>query len=449
MWSLDDTIVAQASPVGGAARGIVRLSGPAVADCLEALVGPAPPDAIERPTASRHDLRLPGLHSPLPCQVYRWPEGRSYTGQAVAEIHTLGSPPLIEAIVQAACRGGARLAERGEFTLRAFLAGRLDLTQAEAVLGVIDAADRRQLDVALQQLAGGLARPLAQLRARLVSLLAELEAGLDFPEEDIAFIDPATLGEAVADAADQVGRLVAQMQARHEARACARAILLGAPNTGKSSLFNALTERRGALVSDEPGTTRDWLVARIDLGGLECRLVDTAGVADVDEEIQRAAQQGTTQQAEQADLRVFCVDSTRPMTEWELARLMTEDPRRVVVLTKADAAASPTPLPDAIATSSRSGEGLDRLRARMREAILTRPGEDLGCVAGTAARSRHSLELCAECLERAGRLIEASQGEELVAAELRTGLTELGKVVGEVYTDEILEVIFSRFCVGK
>ena len=259
---------------------------------------------------------------------------RSYTREPVAEFHTLGSPPLLEALLRAVCTAGARLARPGEFTLRAFLAGRFDLVQAEAVLGVIDAADRRELDVALAQLAGGLTRPLVELRGSLLDLLADLEAGLDFVEEDIRFVAGGELQRRLAAAADQVEQLRGQMRTRGRTDVEPRVVLVGWPNVGKSSLFNALTGRDAALVSERPGTTRDYLTATLSLGDSTCRLVDTAGSEPTaDEPIASAAQRSRQTQSEQARLRLLCLDSTRPPNAWEQNELDRAEPQ-LVVLTK-------------------------------------------------------------------------------------------------------------------
>jgi tRNA modification GTPase len=452
---LDDTIAAIASPPGGGARGIVRVSGPQVCRCLEGLFWTHSGQAlntVRQATALLGTLRLAGLHAPLACQVYVWPDRRSYTGQPVAEIHLPGAPPLVEAALAAVCQSGARLAQPGEFTLRAFLAGRMDLTQAEAVLGVIDATDQSQLEVALAQLAGGLTRPLAELRRELLSLLADLEAGLDFPDEELPLLDTAALAERVDTAAGVIGRLLAQMEARAEPEQAPRVILLGAPNAGKSSLFNALSGRATALVWHEPGTTRDYLMTNLDLDGLRCCLVDTAGVEPDGRAapgIDAVAQDITQAQRRAGQLHLFCVDASRPLNTWEQAQLATPDLRRIVVLTKTDLAPPPVLPEGAVATSSTTGQGLDQLRRRLRDALCSAPTAGLGVVAGTAVRCRESLRLAAECLARAGRLIAAQAGEELLAVELHTALAELGQVVGEVYTDEVLDMIFSRFCVGK
>ena len=461
-YPLDDTIAAVSSPPGGAARGIVRISGPDVFACLDHVFRPAGKrEGLPRPGATaavEGTLQISGINSPIPCDLYLWPDRQSYTGQAAAEIHTLGCQPLLERIVGELAAAGARQAQPGEFTLRAFLAGRLDLTQAEAVLGVIDAADPRQLDVALAQLAGGLTGPLNVLRDSLVELLAELEAGFDFADEDLTFIDREQLDDQLADAAEVVDRLARQMTSRTESISLSRAVLLGRPNTGKSSLFNALVTRVGALVGNLPGTTRDYVTAELDLDGVKCLLVDTAGVDPARESaVDRpavAAQAAAVEQARQADVEIICLDSTRPWDAWEESQLGRDSSRRVLVLTKTDVGTRCEPCGSAISTSSLTGHGIDALRTHLRRAILAGAAHDGDVVQGTAVRCRRSLALASESLDRARRIVQAAPnkelaGEELVAAEVRLALDEIGQVVGTVYTDDVLDRVFSRFCVGK
>jgi len=454
---LDDTIVARASAAGGAARGIVRISGPATPAIVAAAFRPAVETGVARPAVFAGHWLLGGPWAALPCDLYLWPLGRSYTGQAVAEIHTLGSPPVLAALVRHVCDRGARLAEPGEFTLRAFLSGRIDLTQAEAILGVIEAASRRQLDDALTQLAGGLARPLHRLRQELLDLLAELEAGFDFPDEDLPFVDPAVLEERLAALGGEVAAVQQQMSRRGANQALPRVVLLGSPNVGKSSLFNALAAG-AALVSHEPGTTRDYLTAELDLAGCRCQLIDTAGQAAelaagsdaADVAIDRAAQEQALEQLRQAQAVVWCLDSTRPLDAWERRRLAASanDPRQVIALTKVDQPPRTDYAGPALLTSSRQQHGLEEVRQELRR-LLMRPAQGTGIVAGTAVRCGESLRLAAAALQQALDAQRAAAGEELVAADLRTALDELGRVVGAVYTDDVLDVIFSRFCLGK
>ncbi len=483
MYPLDDTIAAIASPPGGAARGIIRLSGPRAVEYLGRLFQPdngRPLPSRRFPCALAGSLRLPELHSPLPCEVYLWslwcgrpactdaggtpaPQAaqhvRSYTGQPVAEIHTLGSPPLLELVLRSLCVAGARLAGPGEFTLRAFLAGRIDLGQAEAVLGVIDAADPGELEVALGQLAGGLARPLHRLRNTLLELLARLEAGFDFADEDVPLIAREELERGLAEAESQLAAVGGQMASRGETACMPSVVLTGEPNTGKSSLFNALAGEPVALVSDRPGTTRDYLTAELDLDGVKCQLIDTAGGSN---------------NPPAADIQVLCLDSTRPLDAPQRLELRHQpDWPRIIVLTKCDLPQAAdceaekgtvpicrngpegashkwglSPFPHGLRTSSLTGEGLDALRSQLRRSAIAAGGGRGGLLAGTAMRCRDSLRLAGESLRRARR-VAATEQEELAAAEIRVALEELGKVAGAVYTDDVLDRIFSRFCVGK
>jgi tRNA modification GTPase len=477
-YHLDETIVAIASPPGGAARGIVRAAGPAVLECLNRCFRPdRGPDlaGVARAAAIGGVFAPYEKIAPFCCDLYWWPNRRSYTGGPMAELHMPGSRPLLDAAVQTLCRSGARPAEPGEFTLRAFLARRIDLTQAEAVLGVVDALDPRQLDAALTQLAGGLSQPLHGLRDDLLDLLAHLEAGFDFADEDLPFITPEQLDRALSAAAGAVGALARQLASRRDASDLIRAVLVGWPNTGKSSLLNALAGRCAALVSGLPGTTRDYLAVEIDLGGVACQLIDTAGIERPDgslnsapspppgatgilpvrdvaagNAVRTAAQAASHRQRAHAHVEVLCIDSTRPMVAWEREELArTPLVPRVVALTKSDAARQTDFAGRAVETSSATGQGLDVLQIELRRAAIAAGGPALSAVAATAARSSESIRLAAGSIGRARELARRGGGEELVAAEVRTALAELGKVVGAVYTDDVLDRIFSRFCIGK
>ncbi len=415
------------------------------------------------PSAISTSLRLAELHSPLPCDLYIWAD-RGYTGQPVVEIHTIGSPPLLQMVLRGVCAAGARPAERGEFTLRAFLAGRIDLTQAEAVLGVIDAADSHELDVALGQLAGGLARPLRRLRDALLDLLAHLEAGFDFADEDLDRIGRQELSQRLITAESDIAAISSQIAARTETADVVRVVLVGRPNTGKSSLFNALAGNRSALVSEHAGTTRDYLAAALDLDGVVCQLIDTAGTGDTDrpsggdtddcdetphKSVDYAAQTVAAQQRQVAQVRILCIDSTRQTDAWERGELArSDDEQRIVALTKCDAPRQTDATSAAVETSSISGHGIAPLRTVLRQRALAVGGRCGSVVASTAVRCADSLRLAGDCLRRAGEVAATGQ-EELVAAELRAALEELGKVIGAVYSDDVLARIFSRFCIGK
>jgi tRNA modification GTPase len=441
---LDDTIVAIASAPGGALRGIVRLSGPASATCV-AKVFRAADAAVRSASVLSGEVMLPRSMGTVPARLYLWPDRRSYTRQPAAELHTLGSPPLLEALVESLCQAGARLARPGEFTLRAFLAGRLDLTQAEAVLGVIDARGQAQLDTALAQLAGGLAGPLAALRERLLDLLAHLEAGLDFVEEDIEFITPADLDAQLAATAQEVAQLAQRMRSRRDTAGLPRVVLVGEPNAGKSSLFNAMAGSDAAIVSGVAGTTRDYLTCRLVAEGQEFLLVDTAGETSAREKLSIAglAQATTARQRREADVTIVCSEAGGA---FRFTHAPCDYDGAIQVWTKCDQH-SPPHAASGIRTSSQTGEGLSELT----QAIATRLSELAAdaVVASTAARCGESLELAAAALVRARDLVASDAGEELVAAEVRTALEGLGQVAGAVYTDDVLDRVFGRFCIGK
>jgi len=415
----------------------------------------------------------------LECDLFLWPDDRSYTRAPLAELHTFGSPPLLEALLAALCSAGARLAERGEFTLRAFIAGRIDLTQAEAVLGVIDARGQDEFNTALTQLAGGLAQPLNQLREDLMQLLAELEAGLDFVDEDIEFISAAEVAARLANAKSLLTDVSIRLQGRETATRRKLVALVGPPNAGKSSLFNALVARISnegratdrpaatALVSPESGTTRDYLTATLRLGGINCELVDTAGIEAVsldasfrqrsfapNQEIASAAQAAANLQRDQADVRLCCVDALSGLEAFPTHDATSD----IVVVTKADLAASSSNSrrksshagKRIVVTSSRTGQGLDKLLELLRETLSSTTGSGhAAVVAATAERCRESVRLATEAIERAKLIVADQVGEELVAAEIHVALNELGNVVGVVYTDDLLDRIFSTFCIGK
>jgi tRNA modification GTPase len=488
----EDTICAIATAAGGAARGMVRVSGADAVDIVARVFqvkNNRPLHLLRQPTVVPGEIciDLDFKSRRLPCDSFVWPTKRSYTREPVVELHTFGSSPVLESLVSVVCEAGARLAEPGEFTLRAFLAGRIDLTQAEAVLGVIDAQGTDQLSDALVQLAGGLARPLNRVRDDLLQLLAELEAGLDFVEEDIELISAAEVSRQLNLASEALVEISDQMASRYVGPTENQVVLLGKPNAGKSSLFNAIVNRHGiranalsrpiaaALVSSQQGTTRDYLTATISLDGLLCEIVDTAGAddfatvrtqvatesaqparADSPSDIDTAARVFATERSERAVLRLLCIDAS----EIAACRAPTFAPRTanydVIVVTKADhlqhqsdiiTAQSNVPM---IATSSVLGTGLDELCDTLRRKLTGEQTAQRGqTVASTANRCRASIQSASEAVAHALEIASVRGGHELIAVEIRASLHELGKVVGTVYTDDLLDRIFSTFCIGK
>lgn len=451
-----DTIAAIATARGAAPRGIARLAGPAAIETIGAICDT--PIAINTPQRLNGvglSVELDGKPRRVPCDLFVWPSERSYTREPAVEAHTIGSPPVLDAILRACLNAGARLAEPGEFTLRAFLAGRLDLVQAEAVLAVVDASHASRLDTALAQLAGGLSTPLNRLREDLLTLLSDLEAGLDFvEEEDVQFVEPEELCARIGAAKKIVTATIKQTSARSSATHKPRVSLVGPPNAGKSSLFNALVERYGvepeqalALVADQPGVTRDRLTATVDFHGLICELSDTAGVDEMDaaSEIDSLARSRVDESRSTSDLLIECTPaggSTQSPAP--------EDNRLLAVLTKCDLLGAESAKSGPLRTSATTRAGLEGLASAITERLDAITGEsDAEVVAQTAARCAETLRDARDALDRAAKIVATSGGDELISLELRSALDALGRVVGVVVTDDVLDRVFSKFCIGK
>lgn len=471
-----DVIAALASAAGPGGRSIIRISGDGCGKRVS-LVFQADDAKAWNDTllATRHAGRItledPALE--LPAAAYAWPTNRSYTGEPLIELHLPGSPPLVEATLAAIFHSGARPARPGEFTLRAFLAGRLDLVQAEAVLGVIDAFDHRELDVALRQLAGGVSGRLADVRRDLLSLLADLEAGLDFVDEDIEFVSREDVRRRVLLAKEAIEALLADISERTRDASRPRVVLTGLPNAGKSTLFNALCGGERAIVSTVAGTTRDWLTAEVTVAGCAIELVDTAGWETAADDLSHAMQALRAEQLERADLIVWCTPADASDAECdEDAALRSQlgdlHPQTLFITTKSDLASEGRKPPEVsegvdaqesgensgglrppLAVSAMNGSGLDELsQAIAAELALERSGarQMLG---STVARGRQSLQAACDALERLLAAGELGFGDDVLAAELRSALDGLAAVLGVIYTDDVLDVIFSRFCIGK
>lgn len=454
-----ETIAALASAPGPAPRGIVRISGDDSLTVLATLFTPDDEGAWQSRRAATvgGTLRLPAFRVPIPAQAALWPTRRSYTGEPLAEIHTVGSPPLLEALLDEIYRRGVRPARPGEFTLRAFLSGRIDLTQAEGVLGVIDADGQAELETALGQLAGGMSHRLGPVRSDLMDLLADLEAGLDFVDEDIEFVSQEAVCKRLEIAANSLRDLLRQATDRMQTSGRRQLVLAGLPNAGKSTLFNALAGRDAAIVSPIAGTTRDWLRAALDWEGLAVELIDTAGWESSNGDVGTAAQAQRADRVRRADLVLWCRASklTPPESDEDEARreeLVAAGVPVLDVLTKADLAPDVDPQHihrPGVSVSAATRSGLDDLAEAIRLRVASdqyRSGEILG---STAARCRESLSAALDALERARVAASAQLGDELIAFELRSVLDQLARILGVVYTDDILDRLFSRFCIGK
>ncbi|GAB5444818.1 MAG: tRNA uridine-5-carboxymethylaminomethyl(34) synthesis GTPase MnmE [Fuerstiella sp.] len=455
--SLTDTIAAIASPGGPALRGILRVSGQSVTDVIERVY------VADQSTSSWREaghstrftgrLQIPSLQVPVPTALMFWPDHRSYTGQPMAEFHLTGCEPVLDAALEHVLASGARAANRGEFTLRAFLTGRMDLVQAEAVLGVIDASDHEELSTALSQLGGGITAVLRELRGEILSLLGDLEAGLDFVDEDIEFISNEQIVARLQDAQSTLAKLLTDSQQRLKSGIRHRVVLAGLPNAGKSSLFNCLLERDQAIVSPVAGTTRDYVSGMLNLDSCEVELIDTAGMEIASDLMMQQAQDSQHNQMQSSDLVVWCKSATlneHQQREDETAkqRLATVSDRLLSIATRSDEV--PTGWkPDGIAVSSVTSAGIDPLRLRIEELLTETQHSKSELVGATAARCRDSLRRTQQALRSASDAAQTGLGDEIVAMELRDALQQIATMLGEVYTDDILDHIFSNFCIGK
>jgi tRNA modification GTPase len=441
----DDTIAALSSAPGSAPRAIVRVTGPRTWEVVSA-VWQASGGASQIAAPNRRRLlpgvvRLSGVFAPLPAHLYFWPAPRTYTGQPLAELHTISSPPLVDRLIADLLAAGARPARPGEFTLRAFLAGKKDLTQAEAVLGVIEARTDADLHDALAQLAGGVTRPLDHLRDDLLNLLADVEAGLDFTDEGIEFVAKSELLERLGAGITQLDMVTRQLDDRALSGRPVRVVLVGAPNAGKSSLFNALAGRTAALVSPIPGTTRDYLTASLTLDGVAVELIDTAGWQDATDTIEEQAQRHGREQSARADVLLWCVPVGEEFDPRAAEALAATGAVVLRVRTKDDTLTAP-----ALSCSVVAPGGMDAMRQVLGETVaaVSRPA-----LAPSLSRCRHHVVAATEHLRSAVLHATADDPPELVAADLRAALDQIGELAGTVFTEDLLDRVFSRFCIGK
>lgn len=445
---LHDTIAAISTALGEAAISVVRVSGPqALSIAAQAFKLPPklPPrlahlvHAVDASRASLDHGLL--LHFKAPA---------SYTGEDVIEFHGHGGVLVTQRVLERLLACGARSAEPGEFTQRAFLNGKMDLTQAEAVMDLIHAQGTLALRAANEQLGGVIGREARAMQQQIIPVLAHIEACIDFPDEDISPETGAALMQRIDAVLESAQKLIATSEQGRILRHGARTVISGAPNVGKSSLLNALLGFERAIVSPTAGTTRDTIEEIIQVHGIPLRLVDTAGLRETGDDIERVGIQRAERELERADLVIEVVDGSSTGDAARLASPPELAKRRILVLNKADLGIHPRwSCENAIPVSCLNGSGIEALRSAIRAVIANAGPLAVDHPIAINARHKAAFERTAERLSAARTALEHGAAPEFIALEVREALQALGEVIGQVDVEQILDVIFSTFCIGK
>jgi tRNA modification GTPase len=463
MFCLDDTIAAVSTPVGEGGIGIVRISGRDAVEAASSVFIPACGKSVR--ALKSHTITYGRVVDPKNgdtvdealLSVMLAPS--SYTREDIVEINCHGGFLPVRRTLELALGAGVRLAEPGEFTLRAFLNGRLDLSQAEAVIDLIRAKTETAGRIALSQLSGGVSKTINLLRDETASICVNVEARVDFPEEDI---EPAALGELI-ERISALRKSLEELSATYERGRFFRhgfsCAIVGRPNVGKSSLLNALLERERAIVTAVPGTTRDTIEEYLNIEGLPVRITDTAGIRDADGLAEREGVRRSLRAIDGADVVVALFDGTTRLQDDDLnVILKTSEKNTLYAINKSDLASAfdegeiserVSGKPVVLKISAKTSEGIDALKSAIVRSVVRRGAGDVESIVITNLRHKAAIDRAASALERAGVSMERENPLEIVALELRTALDSLGEITGVVTSEDLLGMIFRDFCIGK
>ena len=442
-----ETIAAIASAPGAAGVGVVRVSGPAVPSIAQALLGRVPQPrhahfAAFRDAASELIDRGLLLHFPAPA---------SYTGEHVLELQGHGSAVLLDALLRRVCELGARLARPGEFTERAFLNGKLDLAQAEAVADLIAARSQAGARAALQSMEGVFSRKVEALLQALIALRVHIEAAIDFPEEEIDFLADPAIGRQLAAVRAELTELLREAQRGLRLNDGLRVAIIGRPNAGKSSLLNALAGSDRAIVNATAGTTRDVLRESLSLDGIALELADTAGLRETDDEVEREGVRRAHGELARADVALLVTDAPHAQNDLVLLAGLPSSVEKLVLINKIDLEHASAHHESRVGVtwlwaSAKTGDGLDALREHLKQLAGAGSGEG-----AFSARRRHvhALQQVSVYLDQAAHMLASRHAGELAAEELRHAQYALGEITGSYSSDDLLGAIFGSFCIGK
>ncbi len=457
----EDTIVALSSPLGSGAIAVIRVSGK---DSL-AVVNPCLKNPLKEKDVRR--ACFTELHSGNPAEVVDqvvatyFQNPASYTGEDVIEISCHCNPLIINRIINGIVQHGARIAEPGEFTFRAFMNGKMDLAQAESVAEIINARSRQSLTQSLRHLEGRLTEKILDIKNDILHYLSLIEISLDFSEEDIELIPYDELREKIKATVGKIEQLIHTYDYGRLLQEGIKMIILGKPNVGKSSLLNALLQKDRAIVSDIPGTTRDYIEANIDIDGLAVQAIDTAGIRETEDTIEAIGVERTLAQIQTADVALSVFEGQAELDEDDqvLIQLMREhadEVKFVAVLNKADQGSNGSTrriltdlsLP-AVEISALQNENIDVLKKTIKSELVSDESLEAEEVVVTSARHKLALEKTITSLLQANEAVDLQASEEIIAVDLRLALDHLGQITGETTPDDVLNHIFANFCIGK
>ena len=461
---MEDTIAAIATPMGEGGIGVIRISGPESLDILKKVFVSAgdTDEIISRRMTYGHIIDQENGQIVDECMAVFMKGPKTYTAEDTAEISCHGSMVSLKNALGLVLRHGARLADRGEFTKRAFLNGRIDLSQAEAVIDVVKAKTDRSFDVAIAQLQGGLSLRVTEIRTRLLDLLVDITVNIDYPDEDIEELTYETMGDQVLLIGDMIEKLRSTAHAGRMLREGLRVVITGRPNVGKSSLMNELLRENRAIVTDIPGTTRDTIEESVNIRNIPVRLTDTAGIRETDDVIEQMGIERSKDAFNKADVIILVLDGSQELTE-EDRKLAGEvesyigDRKCIALLNKSDLGFAVgenevremLPKAAVMRCAVKESVGIDAVEDEIETFVYGSEGSRSTRVLVNNVRHIHLLEQAEKDMENAAELIRRREPMEVIEVDVRSAYDALGEIIGETVSDEILDEVFSRFCLGK